>query len=155
MNCSITTLRAALHRETKIFQSELTSQAEWWRSCLVEWVLSEHATWMTSPPGKQVMGIRSSLGSIWSIFASWNIWNSAMQKQKNDEFSLLILCRAGEQSIVVEYIYLPLQSQFLWGKNRDKDSCILQEPAWYLAPIVSASVVCFAWGVFNYLTKWK
>lgn len=126
------------------FTVSLLLQAEWWRSRLVKWVLSKHPTLMIPPLGKQVMGTRSSLGSIWFISASCSIWNSKTQKQKNDEFSELALCRAGEQSIVVEYIYLPLQNQFLWGQIRDKDSCILQEPddtqhplcllLWYVLP---------------------
>lgn len=67
-----------------------------------------------------------------------------MQKEKNDECSLLTLHREGTQSITVEYIYLPLQSQFLWGWNRDKDSCILYRSDSQLASIVSGSVACFA-----------
>lgn len=55
-----------------------------------------------------------------SISASSNVWNSDMQKQKNDKFSLLTLHGIGAQSIAVEYIYLPLQSQFFEGRTRIK-----------------------------------
>lgn len=47
-----------------------------------------------------------------------------MQKQKNNEFSLLILNRAGTQSTAVQQTHLPLQSWFFWGWDVDKDSPI-------------------------------
>lgn len=91
-------------------------------------MLSQHATWISSPLCKWVTGTRTRVDAILSISASNSVWNSKMQKQKNDAFSLLTLHRPGAQPIVVEYIYLPLQSQFLWGYDRDKDSCILYWP---------------------------
>lgn len=118
-------------------------------------MLNQYATWIISPWDKWVTGIRTSVGNILSISASSNVWNSKVQKQKNDEFSLLTLHRAGAQSIVVEYIYLLLQSQFLWGWDMDKDSCVLYRSDSQQASVMSGSVVCFARGVLHYHTKWN